>query len=57
MDRHKINNIKVIQKAPVPLDPILPRKGMNIASGAIVGAILGACIALCAEFLSKKAST
>lgn len=54
MDRHKINNIRVIQKAPVPLDPILPRKEMNIASGAILGVILGACIALCAEYLSKK---
>lgn len=53
MDRYKINNIKVLQKAPVPLTPILPRKEMNIATGGIVGIILGVALAFGVEFFNN----
>ena len=51
MDQQELHNIKVLTKAPVPLGPILPRKKMNIATGAIIGIILGFGIAFCFEYI------
>lgn len=41
MNRLKLSNISVIQKAVIPLKPIKPNKRVNILLGAAIGAILG----------------
>jgi uncharacterized protein involved in exopolysaccharide biosynthesis len=41
MDRHKIANISVIQKAFIPAKPIRPRVVLNIVLGVILGALSG----------------
>jgi uncharacterized protein involved in exopolysaccharide biosynthesis len=41
MDREKIANISVIQAAVAPLDPVRPRRLLNLAVGLLVGGALG----------------
>ncbi|KPJ79473.1 MAG: hypothetical protein AMS19_11165 [Gemmatimonas sp. SG8_23] len=45
MDRQKIANIRVIQEPVVPLRPILPRRGANLAVGFVAGFAVGAGLA------------
>ena len=40
MDVEKIANISVIEKAVPPMDPVRPRKVLNLAAGVSVGAAL-----------------
>lgn len=54
MDQQKLNNIEILTKVNTPLKPILPRKKLNIATGAIIGVILGFVLAFgleCIEYL------
>jgi uncharacterized protein involved in exopolysaccharide biosynthesis len=57
MDRRKMANIAVIQKAIVPAKPIKPRKGLNIALGIILGAMSGLGLAFFSEHISEGLST
>ncbi len=57
MDRRKMANIAVIQKAIVPAKPIKPRKGLNIALGIILGAMSGLGFAFFSEHISEGLST
>jgi uncharacterized protein involved in exopolysaccharide biosynthesis len=57
MDRHKIANISVIQKAFIPAKPIRPRVVLNIVLGVILGALSGLGFAFFSEYLSLGVST
>lgn len=49
MDRQKMASISVIQEARVPIEPVSPRKRLNLAVGALLGAALALAVALAAE--------
>ena len=49
MDDQKIANISVIQEPLLPVVPVSPRKRLNLAIGALVGAGLGLGLAFMAE--------
>jgi uncharacterized protein involved in exopolysaccharide biosynthesis len=48
MDREKIANISVIQKAAVPRVPVRPRKKLNLILGAFLGGVVGFGLAVIA---------
>ena len=45
MDNQKMTNIRVIQKAAVPIHPIKPKKVLNIILGIILGFLAGLSLA------------
>ncbi len=49
MNRLKLANISVIQPAAVPIKPLKPKKGLNIALGIIFGTFSGIGFALFSE--------
>ncbi len=57
LNRQKSANISVIQEATVPVDPIKPKKRLNIALGIILGTVAGLGLAFVAEFTSQGMST
>jgi len=48
MDRERIANISVIQRAAVPMVPVRPRPRINLAVGAVLGIGVGLALALLA---------
>lgn len=57
LDRDNVSNVKEIQPATLPLDPIRPRKLLNIAAGILLGLFGGLCLALVLEFLDETLCT
>ncbi len=57
MERRKMTNIRMIQAATVPLAPILPRKGLNIAIGFALGLFGGLGLAIFKEYASQGFNT
>ena len=57
MNRRKMANVSVIQKAAIPLGPIKPRKNLYVAFSLIFGAILGLGIAFFSEYAAEGLST
>ena len=51
MDRSKIANIKVIQKAIVPIRPVPSKKKLQLAVGVILGMASGLALALFSEYI------
>ena len=49
MNKLKLANISVIQPATTPLEPIKPKKGLNILLGMLFGALSGIGYALISE--------
>jgi len=56
MNRLKLSNISVIQKAVIPVKPIKPNKRMNILLGALIGAVLGVAYAYVVEGMAQTFS-
>ncbi len=48
------NNIRVVDPAIVPVNPVLPRKVVNLAIGMFVGGLLGLLIVFALEFLDQS---
>lgn len=57
MNRRKMANVSIIQKAAVPLDPVKPRKDLYIALAFIFGTIGGLGSAFFSEYLSQGFTT
>ncbi|MCK9275817.1 MAG: GumC family protein [Syntrophales bacterium] len=57
MNRSKIANISIIQKATVPVTPIKPKMTLNIFIGAVLGLIAGLGFAFTSERASQGLST
>lgn len=57
MDLQKMANINIIQEAFIPVEPIKPRKALNIALGIILGALSGLGFAFFSEHISEGLST
>jgi uncharacterized protein involved in exopolysaccharide biosynthesis len=57
LNRQKSANISVIQQATVPVEPVRPRKLLNIVLGLILGALAGLGIAFVTEFSAQGLST
>jgi len=57
LNRQKSANISVIQEATVPVEPVWPRKRLNIILGLILGAIAGLGLAFVTEFSAQGLST
>ena len=57
MNRARMTNISVIQKASTPIFPIKPRVQFNLMLGFFLGIFLGIGLAVAAEFLSQTFST
>jgi len=47
----------VIQPAAVPLNPIRPKKALNILFACLIGLFVGICLALLQEFLDDRINT
>jgi uncharacterized protein involved in exopolysaccharide biosynthesis len=54
MDRSNMANIKVIQKATVPLGPVRSRKTLRIVAGIILGAASGLALAFFSEYIIEQ---
>jgi uncharacterized protein involved in exopolysaccharide biosynthesis len=57
LNRQKSANISVIQQATVPVEPVRPRKLLNISLGVILGALAGLGIAFLTELSAQGLST
>jgi len=57
MNRLKMANISVIQKATVPPEPVKPKKLLNIALAIVLGVVLGLGLAFLSETTSQSFST
>ena len=57
MNRLKMSNISVIQKAIVPSEPVKPKKRMNIALAIVVGIVSGIGLAFLSESTSQSFTT
>ncbi|PYQ12145.1 MAG: hypothetical protein DMH00_06505 [Acidobacteria bacterium] len=51
------NNIRILDKAEVPLGPIRPRKGLNLLIGVLSGLLLGVGLAFFLEYLDNTVRT
>jgi uncharacterized protein involved in exopolysaccharide biosynthesis len=51
------NNVRIIEAAVVPSLPVKPRKGLNLALGALVGLVLGLTLAFFREYMDDKVRT
>ena len=57
MDRRKMANVSIVQKAAVPLGPVKPRKDLYIALAFIFGTIGGLGSAFFSEYISQGFTT
>ena len=48
------NNIRVVDPAIVPINPVFPRKLLNIIIGLLAGALLGVLVVFALEFLDQS---
>jgi len=51
------NNIRILDKAQVPLAPIRPRKGLNMVIGLLTGLFMGIGLAFFLEYLDNTVKT
>jgi capsular exopolysaccharide synthesis family protein len=51
------NNIRILDKAEVPLAPVRPKKGLNLLIGALSGLLLGVGLAFFLEYLDYTVKT
>ena len=51
------NNIRILDKAQVPLGPIRPRKGLNMLIGLLTGLLMGVGLAFFLEYLDNTVKT
>ncbi len=56
MNRLKLSNISVIQKAVIPVKPVKPNKRMNILLGALIGVVVGLVYAYVIEGMAHTFS-
>lgn len=54
MDQQKISNIRVIQRAPIPVAPVFPKAAQSIISGLLAGLMLGVGLAYYAEYMQQR---
>jgi len=52
MDRQKIANVSIIETAIPPLNPIRPRKELNVLVGGLLGLLVGIGMAFLIEFIN-----
>ena len=57
LNRQKSASISVIQEAAIPVEPVRPRKLLNVILGLILGAFAGLGLAFVAEFSAQGLST
>jgi uncharacterized protein involved in exopolysaccharide biosynthesis len=57
LNRQKSANISVIQEATIPVEPVRPRKLLNIMLGLFLGALAGLGLAFVAELSAQGLST
>ena len=57
MDRQKIANIRVVQAATVPVEPVKPRKRLYIALGVLFGAFAAVGLVFFSEYIGQGLST
>jgi uncharacterized protein involved in exopolysaccharide biosynthesis len=57
LNRQKSTSISVIQGATVPVEPVSPRKLLNIALGLMLGLLAGLGLAFVIEFSAQGLST
>ena len=57
LNRLKMTNISVIQRAVVPAKPIKPKKRLNVALGIVLGALTGLGFAFFSEYTNQGLST
>jgi uncharacterized protein involved in exopolysaccharide biosynthesis len=57
MNRHKMANVTIIQKATVPTEPVRPRTGYNIVLALVLGSISGLGLGFIAEYAGQSLST
>lgn len=57
MNRMKLTNIRVVQTAIAPQKPVLPRKGINLTVGFVLGLMGGIGLAAFQEILSQGFSS
>jgi uncharacterized protein involved in exopolysaccharide biosynthesis len=57
MNRRKLANISTIQPASVPVKPVKPRKGLNIALSIVLGAVSGLGLAFLSEYMGQGIAT
>jgi len=50
----KLQDIVVVDEAREPVDPVLPRKGLNLAAGFIFGVLIGFIGIFVVEMKNKK---
>ncbi len=51
------NNIRILDKAEVPLGPVRPRKGLNLLIGVMCGLLLGVGLAFFLEYVDYTVKT
>lgn len=57
LDRQKMANITIIQKATIPTAPVKPKRGMNVLIALALGPIAGVGLAFASEFARQDLST
>lgn len=49
----KVENVQIIDKAPIPQNPVSPRKTLNMAIGAVLGFMIGVFLTFLLEYLDN----
>lgn len=57
MDLDKVSNVSVVQPASLPLDPVKPKKPLNIAVGLFLGLFIGVGLVFVLEYLDDSLKT
>jgi capsular exopolysaccharide synthesis family protein len=57
LENGKISNISVVQAATLPLKPVRPRKGLNLALGVIFGMLGGIGLGLFCDYVDHSIKT
>ncbi len=57
LEMNKISNISVIQKATASMNPIKPRKLLNVGLGVVVGLLVSLMLAFSSEYLDHSIKT
>jgi len=53
----KLDNVQIIDKAPLVLTPVSPNRERNVLMGVMLGMILGAALGFALEFLDRTVKT